>query len=113
MQDELDKSLQLLFQEQSRNMPEEPFLSGMFRMVEKHRRRQAFLHKLSAFLGFVCCALLSPFLIKTSIILSEYIARIFDAVGKFLDSPAGILAMALCGTILFVLFRRRIFSAFA
>jgi hypothetical protein len=112
MQDELDKSLQLLFQEQSRNMPEEPFLSGMFRIIEKHRRRRAFLQALIPFLGFACCAVLSPFLVKGSVILSEYIAWIFNMTGNLLDRPAGRFATALCCIVLLGLFRRRLFSAF-
>jgi hypothetical protein len=112
MQDELDKNLQLLFQEQSRNLPEEPFLSNMLKIIKKQKSRRVFKQRMILVLGFVCCAILSQILIKGSILLSSYLNGIFEAAGGFLDKPAGMLTAILCCTLLLFIFKRRLISPF-
>jgi hypothetical protein len=109
MQEELDKNLQTLFREQSHNLPEEPFLSNMLKLVKKQHSRQIFRRRLIRILGFVCCVFLSPLLIKTSILLSGGINGVIAAAGNILDTPAGALSAVLCALLLFFFMRRQIF----
>jgi|WetSurMetagenome_2_1015567.scaffolds.fasta_scaffold51634_2 hypothetical protein len=112
MQDELDKDLQSLFREQSRNLPEEPFLSDTLRLVKKRRARRILEQNLILLLAVIVCALSSRLIIKGSILLSGYLDWIFKLAELFMDRPAGILIIALCSAISLLIFRRRIISAF-
>jgi hypothetical protein len=113
MQDELDENLQLLFQEQSRNLPEEPFLGNMLKLIHKRQSRRVFKQRMVLVLGFACCAVLSPILIKGSIVLSSHLNLIIEAAGGFLDKPAGIITAVLCCILLLFIFKRRLISALA
>ena len=112
MQDELDRDLRSLFREQSRNRSEEPFLSDTLRLVKKRRARRVLEQNLVLLLAVVVCALTSRFVIKGSMLLSGYLDWIFKTAELFMDRPAGILIIALCGAISLLIFRRRIISAF-
>ena len=112
MQDELDKDLQSLFREQSRNLSEEPFLSDTLRLVKKRRAWRILEQNLILLLAVIVCALSSRFFIKGSMLLSGYLDWIFKTAEFFMDRPAGILIIALCGAVSLLIFRRRIISAF-
>ena len=112
MQNELDKDLQSLFREQSRNLFEEPFLSDTLKLVKKHRARGVLEQNLILLLAVIVCALSSRFFIKGSMLLSGYLDWIFKTAELFMDRPAGILIIALCSAVSLLIFRRRIISAF-
>jgi hypothetical protein len=112
MQDELDKHLQFLFQEKSCDLPEEPFLSNMLKLIQRRQSLLLFRQKLILFLGFSCFAFLSPLLIKGSILLSSGLSGIFEAAGNFLDTPAGMLSGILCSIVLVFILKRRPLSTF-
>jgi hypothetical protein len=111
MQDELDKNLQSLFDEQSGNLPEEPFLGNTLRLIEKRRSRRTFMRRLAYVLGLACCALLSPLLIKGSMVLSGGMNALFGAINSFVNTPMGMTTAALCALLL-LLFNRRQISGF-
>jgi hypothetical protein len=111
MQDELDRGLQTLFREQSRNLPEEPFLSDTLKLIKKGRARRVLEQNLILLLAVIACALLSRCFIKGSILLSGYLDWIFKTAELFMDRPVGILIVALCGAVLLLIIRRRIISA--
>jgi hypothetical protein len=111
MQDELDKSLQSLFQGESQNLPEEPFLTNIIRLIQKQHSRRVFEQRLILVLGLACCALLSRFVIKLATQLSSHLDSIIRAAGDVLDKPAGMLTAAICCTLLLFLFRRKLICA--
>lgn len=105
MRDELDKNLQSLFEEKSRSLTEEPFLGNILRLIEKRRGRRRVVRWLAYVLGFACCAYLSPFLIKGSVVLSAHLNAFFSAINGFVSSPVGMSVVVFI--IIFVFFRRR------
>jgi len=107
MPDDLDKDLQVLFGEQSQILPEEPFVGKTLRLIEKHRSRRVFMQRLILVLGFTCCALLSPFLIKGSMLLTSGLNSFFEIAGNYLATPLGMLIAGLC-TLSFLVFKRRL-----
>jgi hypothetical protein len=109
MQDELDRNLQSLFQEKSRTLPEEPFLSDMLKLIDRHQSRRVFRQRLILVLGFACCAILSPFLIKGSILLSGAVNMILRAAENLLSTPTGMLAAALFALLVLFIKRRQAF----
>jgi hypothetical protein len=106
MQDELDKNLKVLFEQRSRDLPEEPFFGNMLKLIERRRAQQVFMRRLAYVLGFACCVLLSPLLIKGSVVLSGGIDTISIAVGNLLNTSTGMFIAAL-GSLLFLFYRRR------
>lgn len=112
MQNELDRDLQSLFLEQNRNLSEEPFLSETLKLVEKRRNWRALGQNLLILLAVILCASLSRFFIQGSILLSGYLDWIFETAELFINTPAGILSIALFGAISLLVLRRRIFSVF-
>ena len=113
MPDELDKNLRALFQEPSPCLPEEPFLSNTLALVRRHRSLRVSQQILILLLTVSCCGFLSRFIIKCSILLSDYLDRIFGAAGMFLSKPAGILTGVLCCGLLLLIFNRRLISRLA
>jgi hypothetical protein len=111
MQEELDKDLQSLFREQSRNLSEEPFLSDTLRLIKKCRARRVLEQNLILLLAVSVCALSSRVFIKGSMLLSGYLDWIFKTAELFIDRPAGMLIIALCGAVSLLIFRRRVISA--
>lgn len=107
MQDELDQSLQTLFEEHAQNLPEEPFVGRTLKLVKRQRFRQLLKESLPWALGVLCCALLSPFLIRGSILLSGGLDRLFTATGNYLATPLGMLIAGLC-TLTILLFNRKL-----
>ncbi len=105
MRDELDKNLQSLFEEKSRSLTEEPFLGNILRLIEKKRRSRRVVRWLAYVLGFACCAYLSPFLIKGSVVLSAHLRDIFSAINSCVTSPVGMSVTVFI--LIFVSFRRR------
>lgn len=112
MQEELDENLRSLFREKSPDLPQDPFVGNALKLIKKQHSRQILMRRLIFVLGFACCIVLSPFLIKGSILLCSYLNAIFEAAGSFLDKPTGILAGGLCCALLFLIFRRRLMTAF-
>jgi hypothetical protein len=110
MQDELDKKVQSLFRQGSQSLPEEPFFGNMLKLVKRRQSRRVFRQRLILVLGFSCCAVLSPFLIKGSILLSDGLNRLLEAAGHFWNTPVGMATAALCALLLLI-FRRRLISA--
>ena len=112
MHNELDKNLQSIFWEQSRNLSEEPFLSDVLRLIKRRRARSFLQQNLILLLAVIVCALLSRFFVKGSILLSGYLDWLFKTAELFVDRPEGILIIALCGAVSLLIFRRRIISPF-
>ena len=112
MQDKLDKDLQSLFREQSRNLSEEPFLSDTLRLVKKRRIWHILEQNLILLFAVVACALFSRFFIKGSMLLSGYLDWVFTTPEFLLDRPAGIIFIALCGAVLLLFSWRRMISLF-
>jgi hypothetical protein len=103
MQDQLDSNLQSLFLEKRGSLPEEPFLSNVVKLIERHQSRQAFRKKLMLVLGLCICVFFSPLLIKSSILLSGAINQLFALAGNFLNTPTGACAGALCALLVFAI----------
>jgi hypothetical protein len=103
MQDQMDNDLLSLFREKSRSLPEEPFLSNLVQLIERHHARQVFRKRLTLVLGLCICVFVSPLLIKSSILLSGALNQLFALAGNFLNTPAGTCAGALCALLVFVL----------
>jgi len=87
MQDELDKNLESIFREQRQSLQEEPFVGNTLSLIKKHRSRRVFQQNLILLMAVVCCALLSQYFIKGSILLSFYLDRIFKAAELLINKP--------------------------
>ncbi len=110
MQDEFDRNLRLLFEEQSRKLPEEPFLSKMLLTIRSQQSQRTFIKQmLIPLLGFAICALLSPLLIRSSLLLSNYLNTMIDAAGGLMDKPTAIWTGLLSCILLLWLLKRRLF----
>jgi hypothetical protein len=108
MHDEMDPGLRLLFEEQNGMLAEEPFLSNTLHRLKRRQVQQDFLHKILFVLALACCALLSSFFIRGSILLSEYVSiglRYFEGL---LEMP---IVSILCGVLLIILTRRKLIFA--
>ncbi len=107
MLDDLDKDLQTLFKENYQALSEEPFTTRTLKLIERWRSRRVFIQRLILALGFLCAAVLSPLLIRGSILLTTGLDRFFELTGDFLATPAGILVAGLCA-LSFLVFNRRL-----
>jgi hypothetical protein len=110
MQDELDKNLHSLFQERRSSLPEEPFLGNMLKLIERKRAQRVFARRAVLVLGIIIIALLSPYMIKGSAIISGGLNAFFEITGSLMASPRGITCTAFCVLLIFI-FKRRWFSA--
>jgi hypothetical protein len=108
MQPELDKDLLSLFEDEKQSLPEEPFLGNVLKLIEKRRSKRIFMQIVICFAGIACCAFLSPFLIKASIVLSDGLNAVFGAIGSFVDTPRGVFASTICALLLIFISRRQI-----
>ena len=106
MQENLDKDLQSLFKEQTQTLPENPFVGRTLRIIQKRQVRRVFVQRLLLALVIACCGLLSPFLIKGSILLTGGLNRLFESTLNYLATPAGMLAAGIL-TLSFLVFKRR------
>ena len=110
MQDEVDKNLHSLFQEQRSSLPEEPFLGNMLKLIEKKRARRVFAHRVILAIGFIIIALSSSYLVKGSALISVGLNALFEIAGSFMTSSRGIACAAFCALLLFIFKRRWISS---
>jgi hypothetical protein len=108
MQDELDRDLRSLFEEKCRSLPVEPFLGNTLRLIEKRQSRRIFMRRLIYVLGLACCALLSPFLIKGSMVLSGGLNALLGVVNGFVNAPMGMTSAALCALVILFFKQRQI-----
>lgn len=106
MHDEMDPEIQRLFEEHSRRLAEEPFLSNTLNCLRRRQTQRDLLHKVLLVLGLACCVLLSPFFVKGSVLLSEYVGR---GLG-YLESP---IAFVIGGVLLIILARRKLIFVLA
>jgi hypothetical protein len=106
MQDELDKNLHSLFQERRSSLPEEPFLKNTLKLIERKRARRMFAQRAVFAAGICFIALLSPYLLKGSALISGGLNSLFEIAGSFMTSPRGIACAAFCALLLFI-FKRR------
>jgi hypothetical protein len=111
MQNELDKNLHYLFQEQRASLPEEPFLKGVLKRIERRRARKAFIQRAIFVIGICIVAWFSPYLIKGSALLSNELDVLFKLAGSLIKTPTGMLSAAAVILLLFI-FKRRRFSLF-
>ena len=111
MQDELDKNLRSLFEEKCRSLPEEPFLGNTLKLIEKRQSRRIFVRRLAYVLGLACCVLLSPLLIKGSMVLSGGLNALLGAVNGFVNAPMGMTTAALCALLLLFFKQRHVSSS--
>ena len=111
MQDELDRNLQSLFRRHSQTLPEEPFLRNMLKLLEKQQARRIWKLRLVQAAAFACCALLSPFLIKGSEMLSDGLNLLFNMAEAFIATPAGMIIAGLCA-LPFLIFNRKLILGF-
>lgn len=96
MQNDLDGNLQSLFHEHHQALPEEPFLGNMMKLLEKHQARRIWKQRLAWTPAFACCVLLSPLLVRGSVLLSSSFDSFFDATSQFIATPMGMLVAGLC-----------------
>ena len=111
MQDERDADLLELFQQQEQKLPDEPFVGNLIKRIENSRSRIVMGQRLVFILGFAGCALLSPYLIKGSILLSSGLNAIFHTGRHLLSTPLGTLS-AIFGAMLILFFNRGRLSRF-
>lgn len=111
MQDELDRNLQSLFRQHSQTLPEEPFLRNMLKLLEKQQARRMWKLRFVQAAAFACCALLSPFLIKGSEMLSGGLNLLFNMTEAFIATPAGMIVAGLCA-LPFLIFNRKLILGF-
>ena len=107
MQDDLDRNLQSLFHEHNQNLPEEPFLTNILRLLEKQQARKIWERRLAFMLALFCCFLLSPFLLRGAELLSSSLDLLFNSISALLITPAGMLIACLCA-LPFLIFNRKL-----
>jgi hypothetical protein len=61
--------------------------------------------------GLACCALLSPLLIKGSMVLSGGLNALLGAINGFVNTPMGMTSAALCALVI-LFFKQRKISGF-
>jgi len=105
MRDGLDKDLQSIFDEKSCSLTEEPFLGNMMKLIGKRRSRRILMRRLAYVLAFACCACLSPFLIKGSMVMSAGLNVAFAAINSFVSTSLGMSIAILA--LLFLSARRK------
>ena len=66
------------------------------------------MRRLAYVLGLACCALLSPLLIKGSMVLSGGLNALLGAVNGFVNAPMGMTSAALCALLLLLFNQRQI-----
>jgi hypothetical protein len=110
MQDELDQNLHSLFQERRNSLSEEPFIANTLKLLEKKRARRVFAQRVILGIGIIIIAVLSPYLVKGSTLISSGLNILFEIAGGFMASPRGIACAAGCALLIFI-FKRRWFSA--
>ena len=101
MRDEMDTDIQLIFEEHNRRLAEEPFLRDTLHRLKRRQVQQNLMYKLLFIFALACCALLSLFFIKGSILLSEYIGI---GLGYF-EMPIGFV---ICCVLLIILMGRKL-----
>jgi hypothetical protein len=106
MQDDLDRNLQSLFHEHSQNLPEEPFLTDLIKLLEKEQAWKIWERRLVFLLALFCCFLLSPFLLRGAELLSSGLDLLFDATCSLIATPKGMLIAGLCA-LPFLIFNRK------
>lgn len=106
MQDELEKNLHSLFQEKRNSLTEEPFLDNILKLIERKRARRVFAQRAFLGMGIIIVALLAPYLIRGSALLSVRLNSLFEIVGDFMASPRGIACAACCALLIYI-FKRR------
>jgi hypothetical protein len=111
MQDELDKNLHSLFQEKRNSLTEEPFLGNMLKLIERKRAWRVFAQRAFLGMGIIIVALLAPYLVKGSALLSVRLNALFEIAGGFMASPRGIACAACCALLIYI-FKRRWVSTF-
>ena len=111
MQNEFDKNLHSLFQEQRESLPEEPFLKDVVKRIERRRARNVFIQYAILVIGICIVAWSSPYLIKGSALLSNELDVLFKLAGSLIKTPTGMLSAAAVILFLFI-FNRRRFSLF-
>jgi hypothetical protein len=107
MQDEDNKNLQTLFEEQAQSLPEEPFVGQTLKLIKRQKFLLFLKELLPWLLAVFCCALASPWLIRGSVLLSRGLDSLFEVSGHYLATPAGILVAALFA-LTFLIFNRRL-----
>ena len=111
MRDELDNDLQRLFEENSPELPEEPFRAEMLRRIEKTRTGYNRVYWLLTTLILAVCATLANFVIDGVMLLCDELTRVLQIGGELLTTPAG-LAVASAVALLSLALRRRVLSMF-
>jgi hypothetical protein len=81
------------------------------RLIEKRQSRRIFMQRLIYVLGLACCALLSPFLIKGSMVLSGSLNALLRAINSFVNTPEGMTSAASCALVILFFKQRQIFGS--
>jgi len=99
--DEMDTDIQLIFEEHNRRLAEEPFLRDTLHRLKRRQIQRDLMYKLLVIFSLACCGLLSPFFIRVSVLLSEYIGI---GLGSF-ENPIGFV---ICSLLLIILTGRKL-----
>ena len=106
MPEELDRDLQALFQDHTRDLNDEPFVGSTLARIESQRARMTLGRLLLQAVGFIGLGLVSPLLIEGSVWLSSGLNGLFALAGKLLGTPLGAF-IAVLGSIPFFVVRRK------
>ena len=111
MRDELDNDLQRLFEENSPELPEDPFRAELLRRIEKTRAGYSRIYWLLTTLILAVCASLANFVLDGVMLLCGELTRVLQIGWELLATPTG-LAVASAVTLLSLAFRRRVLYMF-
>ncbi len=106
MPDALDRDLQALFQDHTRDLHDDPFVGATLARIESQRSRRALGKLLLQAVGLIGLGLVSPLLIEGSAWLSSGLEALFALAGRLLRTPLGAF-IALLGLIPFVVVHRK------
>ena len=107
MTNRLDSELRARFHERARDLNDEAFIVHTMKRIQSERSRMKLRRRLLQAVGLVVVALLSPFLIEGSLVVSNGLDSLFTWTGTQLVTPLGALIAAGCLAPLFVANRRR------
>ena len=96
MQNDGDKDLAQLFQEELPELPEEPFVGELLRRVEKARSRYHRIRWLLTALVLAVCAVATPYVVGMVVLFCDWLTRVMEISVEFFITPVGCGVMIAC-----------------
>ena len=96
MQNDWDKDLAQLFQEELPELPEEPFVGELLRRVGKERSRYQRIRWLLTALVMAGCVVATPYVIDMVVLFCDWLTRVMEISMEFFITPVGCGVMVAC-----------------